>query len=770
MNTNQYKKLLILWFLPIVFLCLNSFKHTRPEDKNKNMKVFVDELMQKMTINEKIGQLNLLAGYEEIITGAAHKSVIGNNIREGKVGAVMNVKSQSKIRELQRLAVEESRLGIPLLFGMDVIHGYKTVFPIPLGLAASFDMDLIQQSARISAIEASADGICWNFSPMVDISRDPRWGRMAEGVGEDPYLASCIASSFVKGYQGDDLSLNNTIMACVKHFALYGAAEGGRDYNTADMSRIRMFNEYFPPFKAAIEAGVGSVMTAFNEVDGVPASCNQWLMTQVLRETWGFNGFVVTDYTAINEIVKHGLGDLQQASALALKAGVDMDMIGMGYLTTLEKSLRDGLISESQINTACRRILEAKYKLGLFDDPYRYLDPQRPQNEIFTPEHNKIARETAAQTFVLLKNDNQILPLSPKGKIALIGPLADNQLNMAGTWSVAADHRQSITVLEGLINVLSGRAEVSYAKGCNITEDPEMDLRTAVRGIPSIDKNTSPEKLRAEALDLAKKSDIIVAVMGESAEMSGESSSRADITLPGKQRELLEELVKTGKPVVLVLFTGRPLILSWEHEHIPAILNVWFGGTQSGNAIADVIFGSMNPCGKLPVCFPRHLGQIPVYYNHKNTGRPLESEWFKKFRSNYLDVVNEPLYPFGYGLSYTSFSFSPIQLNKYFLKGFDTLYASVTITNTGKYEGAEIAQLYIRDLVGSITRPVKELKGFQKVYLMPGEKKTITFSITPKDLMFYNYNLEFDWEAGEFIIMIGNSSNNVETAKIVWDK
>lgn len=754
----------------LLFLLMAACSPQKKEHADKEMKAYINGLMKKMTLEEKIGQLNLLAGYEDIITGEARSSVIGTKIQEGKVGAVMNVKSQAKIRELQRIAVEESRLGIPLLFGMDVIHGYRTVFPIPIGLAASFDMELIEQSARIAALEATADGICWNFSPMVDISRDPRWGRIAEGVGEDPYLASRIATAFVKGYQGKDLTLNTTMLACVKHFALYGAAEGGRDYNTTDMSRISMFNDYFPPFKAAIEAGVGSVMTAFNEVDGIPASGNRWLMTEVLRERWGFQGFVVTDYTAINEMMEHGMGDLQQVSALALNAGVDLDMIGQGYLTTLQQSLKDGLVTEAGIDAACRRILEAKYKLGLFHDPYRYLDPERPQKEIFTPEHNRMARETAAQSFVLLKNDNQLLPLAPKGRIALIGPLAHNRLNMAGTWSVAADHNQSITVLEGFTTMLEGKARLAYAKGCNITDDPELDRRTAVRGIPSIDSLRTHQQLKAEALALARNSDVIVAVMGEAAEMSGESSSRSDIGLPGSQQELLAELLKTGKPIVLVLFTGRPLTLSWEHENIPAILNVWFGGTQSGNAIADVVFGKVNPCGRLPISFPRHVGQIPVYYNHKNTGRPLQGPWFQKFRSNYLDIVNEPLYPFGYGLSYTHFEYGPLQLSKTQLKGSETLTASLSITNAGPYEGSEIVQLYIRDLVGSITRPVKELKGFQKIHLKPGQKQDIHFSITPEELKFYNYNLEYDWEAGEFEIMIGKNALDVQSEKVNWIK
>lgn len=759
---------LVFTFTALVLLagCLQTEKPVKSSD----MDIFLSELMAKMTVEEKIGQLNLLAGYEEIITGEARSSVIGTKIQEGKVGAILNVKSQAKIREMQRIAVEESRLGIPLLFGMDVIHGYETVFPIPIGLAASFDMELIEKSARIAAQEASADGICWNFSPMIDISRDPRWGRVAEGAGEDPFLASRIAEAFVRGYQGSDLSANNTIMGCAKHFALYGAAEGGRDYNTVDMSRIQMYNVYFPPFKAAVEAGVGSIMTAFNEVDGIPASGNKWLMTEVLRDQWGFGGFVVTDYTAINEMVDHGVGNLQQASVMALKAGVDLDMVGEGFLTTLQQSLEAGQITLDDINNACRRVLEAKYKLGLFTDPYHYLDAERAANEIFTPENNRIARETAAQTFVLLKNDNQLLPLKEKGKIALIGPMANNRMHMAGMWSVAVDHSQSVTVLEGFQNLLNGKAEVNFAKGANLTDDPAMDKRVAVRGIPDIDPLRSPAQLRAEALALAAKSDVIVAVMGEAAEMSGESSSRSEIGIPENQQLLLKELVKTGKPLVLILFTGRPLTLQWEHENIPAILNVWFGGTQSGNAIADAVFGHVNPSGKLPATFPLNVGQIPVYYNHKNTGRPLKGEWFQKFRSNYLDIPNNPLYPFGFGLSYTTFSYEPIKLSANELNGNDTLLVSVTLKNTGNYAGAEVVQVYLRDVVGSITRPVKELKGFKKVFLDPGEERTIQFKVSTTELCFYNDQLKFDWEPGEFVVMIGGNSRDVQTAGISWNK
>jgi beta-glucosidase len=758
-------------FLAFVLLAATACTPINQSATEATMETFVSALMSKMSTEEKIGQLNLLAGYEEIVTGEARSSAIGSKIADGQVGAILNVRSPGKIRELQRIAVEETRLGIPLIFGLDVIHGYRTVFPIPLALAASFDTVLVRQSARIAANEATADGLCWNFSPMVDLTRDPRWGRIAESAGEDPWLGARMAEAFVRGYQGSDLRSSNTMMACVKHFALYGASEAGRDYNTVDMSRLRMYNEYFPPYKAGIDAGAGSVMTSFNEVDGIPASGNRWLLTDVLRNQWGFSGFVVTDYTAINEMIEHGVGNLQQVSAMALKAGVDLDMVGEGFLTTLKKSLDEGLITQNDIDLACRRILEAKYKLGLFEDPYRYINPERAEKEIFTIENNAYARQMAPSTFVLLKNEGNLLPLTPKGRIALIGPLADNRMNMAGMWSVAVNHDESITVLEGFKNVAGNEAEIRYARGANITDDPQLDSITAVGGKPSIDSHRSPDQLRKEALNLARWADVVVAVMGESAEMSGESASRTDLGLPGNQQQLLKELIATGKPVILVLFTGRPLTLEWEHQHIPAILNVWFGGTQAGNAIADAVFGNVNPSGKLPVSFPRNVGQIPVYYNHKNTGRPLErGRWFQKYRSNYLDVVNEPLYPFGYGLSYTTFSFSDPIANKTELVGNDTLLVSFSLTNIGNRSGEEVAQLYIRDLVASITRPVKELKGFKKVHLQPGESQQLTFAITTEMLKFYNAQLNYDWEPGAFHIMVGNSSDNLKTISVNWLK
>jgi beta-glucosidase len=741
------------------------------------MKTFIDALMSKMTLDEKIGQLNL-PGAGDITTGQAGNSDIGKKIGEGKVGGLFNIKSVSKIRDVQKVAVEKSRLKIPLIFGMDVIHGYQTVFPIPLALSCSWDMQKIEQGARIAAVEASADGICWTFSPMVDIARDPRWGRIAEGNGEDPYLGYQIAKAMVKGYQGDDLKKNNTIMACVKHYALYGAAEAGRDYNTTDMSRLRMYNEYLLPYKGAVDAGVGSVMSSFNEVDGIPATANKFLMTDVLRKQWGFKGFVVTDYTAINEMIDHGLGDLQTVSAKALNAGIDMDMVGEGFLTTLKKSLQEKKTTQKQIDDACRRILEAKYKLGLFDDPYRYCDEKRAATEIYTDANRKAAREIAADCFVLLKNNPLpggagvgVLPLKKSGTIALIGPLADAKENMPGTWSVAADFSKAISVLQGLNETVGNKVKLLYAKGSFLDDDSVFEQRAGMFGKSFNRDGRTKEQLLQEALNIASQSDVVIAALGESAEMTGESSSMSNIGIPQTQKELLAALLKTGKPVVLVLFTGRPLAIKWENANVPAILNVWFGGSEAGYAISDVLFGDVNPSGKLTTTWPQNVGQVPIYYNHKNTGRPLaEGQWFQKFRSNYLDVSNDPVYPFGYGLSYTNFTYGDLKLSSASLKGNQTLTASVTVTNSGNRDGKEVVQLYIRDLVGSITRPVKELKGFQKISLKTGETKTVTFNITTNDLKFYNSDLKYDWESGDFVIMVGGNSRDVKSQKVNWAK
>lgn len=741
-----------------------------PAQQDPKMKAFVDQLMRRMTLEEKLGQLNLPAA-GDITTGQAKSSDIAKKIREGKVGGLFNIKSVARIRDVQRVAMEESRLKIPLLFGMDVIHGYETVFPIPIGLSCTWDLELIERSARIAAQEASADGINWTFSPMVDIARDARWGRIAEGSGEDPYLGSEIAKAMVRGYQGTDLTKNNTIMACVKHFALYGAAESGRDYNTVDMSRQRMYNEYFPPYKAAVDAGVGSVMASFNEVEGIPATGNKWLMTDVLRRQWGFRGFVVTDYTGINEMVDHGVGDTQSVSLMALKAGIDMDMVSEGLLNTIPGSLKQGKLTMQQIDAACRRILEAKYKLGLFTDPYKYCDTLRAKTEIFTDAHRQEARRIAAESFVLLKNDRQVLPLKRSGTIALIGPLADNKENMPGTWSVAANFSKATSLLAGLQAVAGPDVKILTARGSNLDADSVFEERAGMFG-KSLRRDRRPDSvILNEALAIAQQSDVIVAALGESSEMSGESSSRVDISIPALQRKLLNALLQTGKPVVLVLFTGRPLTIPWESKNVPAILNVWFGGSEAGFAIADVLFGDVNPSGKLTTTWPQHVGQVPLYYGHKNTGRPLpEGKWFEKFKTNYLDVSNDPVYPFGYGLSYTRFAYSDLRLSKTKLKGNDRLQASITLTNTGNRAGKEVVQLYIRDRVGSVTRPVKELKGFQKVTLQPGESKEVSFTITPEDLKFYNFDLKYVWEPGEFDIFVGASSAEVKQGRVSWEK
>lgn len=777
------KKRNYIFTFVLLAMALTAQGQKSPQDMNR----FIDALMRRMTTEEKIGQLNLPAA-GDITTGQAKSANIAQKIQAGQVGGLFNLKGVEKIRDVQKLAVEQSRLGIPLLFGMDVIHGYETIFPIPLGLSCTWDLGGIEQSARIAAVEASADGISWTFSPMVDVSRDPRWGRVSEGSGEDPYLGALIAKAMVQGYQGEAMKRNDEIMACVKHFALYGAGEGGRDYNTVDMSRQRMFNEYMLPYQAAVQAGVGSVMASFNEVDGVPATGNRWLMTDVLRNMWGFSGFVVTDYTGINEMIDHGVGNQQTVAAQALNAGIDMDMVSDAFVGTIAQSIKEGKVSMATLNNACRLILEAKYKLGLFDNPYKYCDPARPARDIFTAAHRRAARGIAAESFVLLKNENQTLPLRANGTIAVIGPLADTRTNMPGTWSVAAVLDRSPSLIEGLrqmvgqmdmmplnqpsepwyIPTIENGANITllYAKGSNLIADSAYEERATMFGRSLNRDSRTNEQLLQEALATANKADVIVAALGESSEMSGESSSRTDLSLPDVQQTLLKALVATGKPVVLVLFTGRPLVLNWEQANVPAILNVWFGGSEAAYAIGDVLFGRVNPSGKLTMSFPQNVGQIPLYYAHKNTGRPLKAgSGFEKFRSNYLDVSNDPLYPFGFGLSYTTFTYSNLTVNSPSMTMNGSLTASVTVTNTGQFAGSEVVQLYIRDLVGSTTRPVKELKGFEKIYLQPGQSRVVNFTITPDMLKFYNYDLKFVAEPGDFEVMIGGNSRDVMTTK-----
>ncbi len=752
------RNLLLAYFSIFVFTAI-------ADAQDAKMKQFVNDLMSKMTLEEKIGQLNLVTPGGGIATGSVVSSDVEAKIKRGAVGGLFGIYGPDRVRKAQDIAVNQSRLKIPLIFGLDVIHGHKTVFPLPIALSCSWNIPMIEESARIAATEATADGLNWAFSPMVDIAQDPRWGRVSEGSGEDAYLGSLIAKAMVKGYQGDDLSKDNTVLACVKHFALYGAAEAGRDYGTVDMSRLKMYQYYLPPYKAAVDAGVGSIMSSFNEIDGVPATGNKWLLTDLLRKDWDFEGLVVSDYTSVNEMINHGMGDLQAVTAQSLNAGMDMDMVGEGFLTTLKKSLDEGKVSLSQIERACRNVLIAKYRLGLFDDPYRYINEQRPARDILTAANRAKAKEFATKSYVLLKNNNQALPLKKSGSIALVGPLADDKRNMLGTWAVAGNPEQSISVMTGIKNLLGNAITVNYAKGANITDDPNLAKQVNVFGLRAeIDKRT-PQAMIDEAVAAARRSDVVVAVVGEASEMTGEAASRSDISLPASQRKLLEALVKTGKPLVLVVMSGRPLTLEWENQNATAILHAWFSGIEAGNALAEVLFGNYNPSGKLSMSFPVNVGQIPIYYNRKNTGRPMDPN--NKFSTKYLDVSNEPLFPFGYGLSYTTFTYGDLKLSSPTMNAGATLTASITVTNSGKFDGTETVQLYIRDMVGSVTRPLKELKGFQQLFLKAGESKTVTFNITVEELKFYNAELEWDYEPGEFRVFVGGSSRDVKEGKFV---
>ena len=725
--------------------------------QKKPMTEFVNELMAKMTLEEKIGQLNLLPG-GDVTTGAIMDSPLAQLTAAGQLGAVLNVKGQDKIHELQRVAVKKSRLGIPLLIGLDVIHGNQTVFPIPLAQACSWNLKAIENGARIAAKEATAQGVNWVYSPMVDIAIDPRWGRVAEGAGEDPFLGCRIGEALVKGYQGNYGKEN--AMACVKHFALYGAAEAGRDYNTVDMSRVRMYNQYLAPYKAAAEAGAGSFMSSFNVVDGVPATCNKWLLTDLLRKEWKYDGFVVTDYGSINEAIVHGIGDQSVTSELALKAGTDMDMCSNAFIKQLANLVKIGRVSQEDIDTACRRVLEAKYKLGLFDDPYRFCEPKRLKTDLYTAEHRKAARDMAAETFVLLKNDG-VLPLKKQGKIALIGPLGNNRSNMVGCWSTADTPELYSTLKEAMERAVGDKAQVVFAQGCNIYADENIQ-KGATFGRP-IDR-VDDDKAKEEALRVAADADIIVCAMGEMAEMSGESSSRTDISLPRVQMELLKDLVATGKPVVMLNFAGRPTVMAWEAEHVNAILNVWFGGSEAGDAICDVLFGDKNPSGHLTMTMPKALGQIPIYYNHLNTGRPVPEgvTEYRKYQSNYIDVRNDPLYPFGYGMSYTTFEYGKPRLSATTMKADGSITLTVNVRNSGNRDGDEVVQLYIHDMVATIARPVKELKGFERISLKAGESRDVTFIINADMLKFYNSNLQYVAEPGDFEVMVGGNSRDVQ--------
>jgi beta-glucosidase len=759
-----------LFFLAVLFLAntVSAQQKKIVPAADQKMNTFIASLMSKMTLDEKIGQLNLPAvGFD--VTGPVLSEGVDEKIEKGLVGGVFNTFTPQAVEKLQKLVMTKSRLKIPLLFGYDVIHGHKTIFPIPLGLSTSWDLDLIEKSARIAAREASADGLNWTFSPMVDIARDPRWGRIAEGSGEDPYLGSLIGVAMVKGYQTNSLSNKDAILACIKHFALYGAAEAGRDYNTTDMSLIKMYNEYLPPYKAAVDAGAASVMASFNDINGTPATANRWLLTDLLRKTWGFNGFVVSDYTGINELVPHGLGDLKTVSAKSLAAGTDMDMVGEGFLTTLKQSLQEKKISIQMIDLACRRMLEAKYKLGLFADPYKYVNEELAKTEILSQKNRADAKTIAEASMVLLKNDKQVLPLQKKAKIALIGPLADDKRNMIGNWSAAGDWKLAIGVMEGLKNAAPDM-DITYAKGANLVDDPAILKQINANGADIVADEKTAEKLISEAVSAANKSDIAVVVLGESALMGGEATSRTNLDLLPNQKALLKAVTATGKPVVLVLMNSRPLTLEWEDANVTAILETWFGGTEAGNAIADILVGNYNPAGKLTSTFPRSVGQIPIYYNHKNTGRPYDGQSNEKFKSRYIDSSNDPLYPFGYGLSYTSFQYSAPQLNKSVVKPGQPVQVSVDIQNSGNFGGQEVVQLYIQDIYGSITRPVKELKGFQKIFLKKGETKHVTFTIDEQMLKFFNADLKFAAEPGDFNLFIGSNSRDVNTAKFSFAK
>ena len=743
--------------------------NAQTKSSDAKMDAFVKTLMSKMTLQEKIGQLNLVTGGQST-TGSVVNKNIEEKIKQGNVGGIFGVWGTNYIKKAQEIAVTGSRLHIPLIFGLDVIHGHHTIFPIPLGMSATWDMARVEQSALISSTEATVEGINWVFSPMVDIARDPRWGRISEGSGEDPWYGSQVAKAMIKGYQGNDMTKSDAVMACVKHFALYGGAEAGREYNTVDMSLIKMYQDYLPPYKAALDAGAGSFMSSFNTINGVPATGNKWLLTDLLRKKWGFKGFVVSDYTAVNELSAHGLGDLQTVSALALKAGLDMDMVGEGFLTTLEKSLKEGKITRADIDLACRRVLEAKYKLGLFSNPYKSINADVESKSQLTEANRKAAREITAHSFVLLKNKGQILPLKKSGTIAFIGPLADNHSEMLGTWVVAGDPNKSVSVIDGIKSVAGSNLNILYARGSNFTDDSLLNARAWFFGMRQSRDSRPAQQMIDEAVETAKKADVVVAVVGESANMTGESSSRSDISIPETQRDLLKALANTGKPIVMVLFNGRPLALPWEDKTMDAILDVWSPGTEAGNAIADVLFGAYNPAGKITATFPRSVGQVPIYYSHKNTGRPFDGKGPAKFKSDYIDISNDPLYPFGYGLSYTSFNYGEVKLSKTSLKGNETLKATVTITNTGKLAGEEVVQLYLSDPVASISRSVKELKNFKKIILQPGEQQEVSFVITTNDLKFYNNSLVYDWEPGEFMIQIGTNSTETHSASVRWIK
>ncbi len=713
----------------------------------------IRSLVEHMTLAEKVGQLTQHS-YGMTLTGPAGQPITPEDeIRRGRMGSLLNATGAKKTRELQEIAVKETRLGIPLLFGLDVIHGYRTIFPVPLAEAASWNLEAIELSARVAAIEAAAAGVHWTFAPMVDIARDPRWGRMMEGAGEDPYLGALIAEARVKGFQGENLGSPDTILACAKHFAAYGAAQAGRDYATVDISNRTLHEIYLPPFEAAVNAGVGTFMNAFNELNGIPCTANPYLLRELLKKQWGFEGFVVSDWDSIREMIVHGFAtDRSHAGMLAMHAGVDMDMMSAIYMEHLEELVLQGAVEMPQINEAVTRILRVKAGLGLFSDPYRYCNEQREKEMLFHVDHRKMAQNMARESMVLLKNDSQTLPLRKDIKrLALIGPLADNQADPMGAWSAKGETKDVVTLRQGILDAMLPGTEVVYALGC------------------SIDGNDTDINAMAQAVRVAQQADVIVAALGESREMSGEAKCRGDIGLPGRQLALLKQLHATGKPVVLVLMNGRPLTLVWPSENIPAILETWLLGTQTGPAIAEVLFGDANPSGKLPVTFPHAVGQIPIFYNHKMGGRPPVKD--QAYRSTYFDMPFEPLYPFGFGLSYTQFAYSPIRLSQAQTSHRDTIQVSITLTNAGAVAGAEVVQLYTRDLKASVTRPVKELKGFQKIQLEPGESREVTFTLTTRDLAFYNQQMQRVTEPGTFQVFVGGNSRDLQkTEFILFDR
>ena len=703
----------------------------------------VDALLAKMTLEEKAGQLNQYSGYE-IITGDIDVSKISHRnllVKKGLVGSVLNVLGTKDVEKAQRYAVEETRLGIPLMFAFDVIHGYRTIFPIPLAESASWDLEAMERSARIAAIEASAAGQNWTFAPMVDISHDPRWGRVMEGAGEDPYLGSQIAKARVRGFQGNDLSLPDTIAATAKHFAAYGEVIAGRDYNNVDISRRKLWETHLPPFKAALDEGVRSFMNAFNEFEGVPSSANTYLVTDILRDQWDYSGVVVSDWDSFGAMVTSGVAvDDAEAAEMSLEAGSDIDMESDVFVNFLPQLVRDGRVDEAKIDEAVRRVLQMKFELGLFDDPYRYIDSEREKALILAPEHREAARDMARKSVVLLKNDDQLLPLDKNIKdIAVIGPLADNQFHMNGFWRGKGEAEDVVTLLDGIKAKVSSNTRVRYAEGSGLESVDKKQLRKAVR--------------------LAKKSDVVILAVGEDADKTGESASRTNIELYPAQQELVKAIHETGTPVVMVLMNGRPLAIEWSSENIPSILNGWLLGSEAGNALADVLFGDYNPSGKLTMTVPRNTGQIPIFYNAKRVSRPLDNT---RYTSKYIDSSIEPLYPFGYGLSYTEFSYSPITLSTESISFDEVLTASVTVTNSGERFGEEVVQLYIQDMVGSVVRPVKELKGFEKIALKPRQSEKVTFTIGVDDLAFYTRDMSFKAESGEFRLFVGSSSEDLQ--------